>query len=147
MTTTDNTTLVHQWIDTWHQEDLDHIDFRPLATDDFVRHDPNMGETHGPDGERQLVLMYRAAFPDLTFEVEHLVVEGDMVVAHLTARGTHRGELLGIQPTEREISVSVMDLFRAADGRISEQWTVMDALGMMQQLGAIPTPAGPATDS
>ena len=142
MSTNEQKALFHRWLHTWHHEDLDQIDFRQLATDDFVRHDPNMGETHGPDGERELVLMYRAAFPDLTFEVEHLVAEGDMVVAHLTARGTHRGELLGIPPTEQEVSVSVMDLFRVADGKIAEQWTVMDALGMMQRLGAIPTPAG-----
>ena len=144
---TNNKAIVQRWIDVWHQEDVDRIDFRPLATDDFIRHDPNMGKTHGPDGERELVLMFRAAFPDLTFAVEHLVAEDDMVAAHLTARGTHRGELLGILPTERDVSVSVIDLFRIRDGKIAEQWTVMDALGLMQQLGAVPTPAGPGTDS
>lgn len=147
MPTNDMKDIVQRWIDAWHKDDIERIDFRRLATDDFVRHDPNMGETQGPCGERELVLMYRAAFPDLAFTVEHLVAEGDLIIAHLTARGTHRGELLGIPPTEREVFVSVMDLFRVADGKIAEQWTVMDALGLMQQLGAVPTPAGPATDS
>jgi steroid delta-isomerase-like uncharacterized protein len=134
----ENKTLVRRWIELWDTGNLSEIgDF---VTKDYVRHDPNTPEVRGSDAEQQLVAMYIAAFPDLRFTIEHLVAEGDMVLARLIARGTHRGELKGIPPTGKQIEVAAMELYRLTDGKIAEQWVTTDALGLLQQLGAIPGP-------
>jgi steroid delta-isomerase-like uncharacterized protein len=141
MSSEKNKALIREWISIWKSDSVADVDFREYLTSDFTRHDPNVPEIHGPEAEQGLVAMYRTAFPDLSFTVDHLMAEGDMVSAHLTARGTHRGELMGIPPTGREVTVAVMELYRVEDGKIAEQWVVMDALGMLQELGAIPEPA------
>ncbi len=138
MSTEENKTLIRRWVEVWNKQKLDVID--RFVTADYVRHDPNAPEVRGPEGEKQLVGMYLAAFPDLQFTVEDLVAEGDKVATHITVRGTHRGELMGIPPTGKQITVEAMEIYRLEDGRIAEQWVVMDGLGMMQQLGVIPTP-------
>jgi steroid delta-isomerase-like uncharacterized protein len=134
----ENKALIRRWGELWNAGDAAAI--AALVTPDYVRHDPNGPEVRGPDAERQLVELYRAAFPDLRFTIEHLVAEGDLVVAHLTVRGTHRGELLGIPPTGTPITLAAMELYRIRDGKVAEQWVALDALGLLQQLGAVPTP-------
>ncbi len=136
MSVEENKALVRQWVELWNMGNIDAIG--AFVTPDYVRHDPNSPEIRGPEAEQQLVAMYRAAFPDLHFTVEHLVAEGDTVLPHFTVHGTHRGELLGIPPTDKPVTVVAMELFRLVDGKIAEQWVVMDALGLMQQLGAVP---------
>ncbi len=134
----ENKALVRCWVEAWNTGNIDAVG--GFVTVDYVRHDPNSPEVRGPEAEQRLVEMYRAAFPDLRFTVEHLVAEGDSVAARLTVRGTHRGELLGIPPTGNQVTLAVMELYRLADGKIAEQWVTMDALGLLQQLGAIPGP-------
>jgi steroid delta-isomerase-like uncharacterized protein len=105
----------------------------------YVRHDPSApAEIHGPEGVRQLVTMYFAAFPDIHFTAEETVAEGNLVVQRLTSRGTHQGEFMGIPPTGKALKVTAMEMFRIADGKIVEQWVEADFLGLMQQLGVIP---------
>jgi predicted ester cyclase len=100
-------------------------------------------EFHGPDGFRQLVERYHSAFSGIEMRVERIVAEGDWVATNWTAHGTHRGELMGIAPTGREATVSGMQFSRAHDGKLVESHGLFDALGMLQQLGAVPaaTPA------
>jgi steroid delta-isomerase-like uncharacterized protein len=135
-----NKALVRRWIELWNTGDLDAISdaINNFITTDYVRHDSNGPEVHGPEAEQQLVAMYLAAFPDLRFTIEHLVAEEDLVLARLRARGTHQGELMGISPTGNAVTLTAMELFRFVDGKIAEQWVTMDALGLLQQLGAIP---------
>lgn len=83
---------------------------------------------------------FREAFPDATFTVEDQVAEGDRVALRLTMRGTHLGPLNGLPPTGREVTVSGISIERVVDGRIVEGWNQNDALGMLQQLGALPAP-------
>jgi predicted ester cyclase len=113
---------------------------RVRQSDAFVRHDPNAPEVRGPVEEKQLMAMYFSAFPDLRFAVEDMVAEGDKVVLRYTIRGTHRGELMGIPLTDKQVTLTATETYRLAGGKIEEQWVNMDALGMMQQLGAIPQP-------
>jgi steroid delta-isomerase-like uncharacterized protein len=129
---------LRQWIGAFNAHDAEAIG--RMVTDDFVRHDPNSPEVHGPDGERQLVAMYAQAFPDLQFTIEDLVAAGDRVVVRLMARGTHQGELLGIPPTGRPVSIAAIEIYRLEGNRIAEQWVASDALGMLQQLGVVPVP-------
>jgi predicted ester cyclase len=86
--------------------------------------------------------MFRRAFPDSYFNVEDMIAEGEKVVTRKTFHGTHEGELMGIPPTGRRVSMGLIDIVRIADGRVMEHWSVGDNLGMMQQLGIIPQPGG-----
>jgi steroid delta-isomerase-like uncharacterized protein len=106
----------------------------------YVYHEPGTPETHGPEGLKQLIMMYRNAFPDLHIAVEDMVAEGDKVVARGTAHGTHKGELMGTPPTGKQVAVTTITVLRFAGGKVAEEWEVYDALGMMQQLGLAPMP-------
>ncbi len=105
----------------------------------YIWHGPGQ-EVRGREGLRQLVAQYQAAFPDLAVTIEDLVAEGDQVVARWTARGTHQGELMGLAATGQPMSVSAISISRHAAGQIAEEWENFDQLGLLQQLGAVPTP-------
>ena len=91
--------------------------------------------------------MYRSAFPDLRFTIEDMIAEGDKVATCWRAAGTHQGELMGIAPTGKRVEVIGMIVSRFAGGKIVEDLEVMDTLGLLQQLGAIPEAAEPAAAS
>jgi steroid delta-isomerase-like uncharacterized protein len=80
------------------------------------------------------------AFPDLNLRPERLIAQENLVVVHFTVQGTHRGEFMGMPATGREVMIQAVDIFRLKGDKITEQWVVMDALGLMQQLGAVPIP-------
>jgi predicted ester cyclase len=84
--------------------------------------------------------MYRNAFLDVQMRVEDQVAEGDMVVTRWIASGTHQGEIMGIAPTGNRMTVAGTSIERIVEGKIEETWDNYDALGMMQQIGAIPSP-------
>ena len=83
--------------------------------------------------------MMQAAFPDLQATIEDMIAEGDTVAARITVRGTHGGEYRGIAPTGRPMVRPGIYIVRIENGRIVETWNNGDELGLMQQLGAIPT--------
>jgi len=89
---------------------------------------------------KAFLVMRRSAFPDRRFTVEDMVAEGDKVSARFTMRGTHEGELGGMAPTGKAVTMTGMDMIRLREGRLVEDRVEVDQLGMMQQLGAIPTP-------
>ncbi len=105
----------------------------------FVNHDPPFpGAPSGPEGMRMAASVYRQALPDWRSEVEQLVAEGDTVVERFTARGTHRGELLGVAGTGKTITLRGINIFRIEDGRIVERWGQLDQLDVFRQLGLVP---------
>jgi len=104
-----------------------------------IGHDPALPEpTSGPEGLKQLVTGYRAAFPDLSFTIDDQIAEGDRVVTRWTARGTHEGDLWGIAATGKQGTVTGITIDRFQGGKIAEVWTNWDTLGLMQQLGVVP---------
>ena len=109
-----------------------------LVAPTFVNHDPATGDSKGPQGTRELIEGYRTAFPDITITVEEQIAEGDLVATRWTAKGTHKGELMGIAPTGKESTVTGVTIDKIKDGKIVESWNNWDTLGMMQQLGVIP---------
>ena len=124
----------------WADRNLAIVD--ELIAPDYVGHDPTQPEPiRGPEGYRQFVGMYQAAFEDGMVTIDDEIAEGDLVVTRWTGRGTHTGELMGIAPTGKEVTVSGITISRLANGKIAEDWELMDALGMMIQLGAVPQPA------
>lgn len=104
---------------------------------DWVGHFPGMPPLD-LDGHRQYSEAMSAAFPDLVRTIEDLVAEGDKVAARWTARGTHTGDFMGLPPSGSVATSSGITVFRIADGRIAEEWSESDMLGLLQQLGAIP---------
>jgi steroid delta-isomerase-like uncharacterized protein len=104
----------------------------------FVNHDPATGDVTGYDGVRQNIDGYRSAFPDLKITIEEQLAEGDLVATRWTAKGTHKGELMGIAPTGKEATVTGLTLDKIKDGKIVETWNNWDTLGLMRQLGVIP---------
>ena len=133
--------VVQQWVDAWNAHDAEAVG--ALATPDFVRHDANSPDLVGPEAEIEFVNAVWAACPDLYFTVNHVVAEGDFVADHLTGTGTHQGEFLGVPATGRSIRFETMETYRVVDGRVAEQWVLTDLLGVLQQLGAVPSPGQP----
>jgi steroid delta-isomerase-like uncharacterized protein len=84
--------------------------------------------------------MMFAAFPDMTSSEDELIVEENKVVVRRTLTGTHTGTLMGVPPTGKKVVVGGVWLAHLRDGKIHEQWVYFDALGMLQQIGALPIP-------
>ncbi|MDQ5823563.1 MAG: ester cyclase [Chloroflexota bacterium] len=108
---------------------------------DVVDHTPQPGFDGAGIGEfKSVITMLRAAFPDLSVTIEHMIAEGDKVAQRWTLRGTNKGEFAGIPPTGKQISVGVIEILHFADGKVVERWGQVDNMGMLQQLGVIPAP-------
>ena len=138
MATEENKAIVRRWVEAFNEGNVDAVD--ELVTDSYVRHDPNSPDVRGPEEEKQLISMYRSAFPDLRFTIEDMVAEDDKVCIRVGISATHKGELLGIPPTEKQLTFTAMELYRLAGGKIDEQWVNVDTLSMMQQIDAVPAP-------
>jgi steroid delta-isomerase-like uncharacterized protein len=109
---------------------------------DYVGHDSAEPELiRGPGGVREFIERYRSAFAGATLTVDDQVSEGVKVATRWTARGTHTGEIAGIGPTGKDVTVSGLTISRFAGGKIVEQWTTWDTLGMLVQLGVVPSSA------
>ena len=116
--------------------------FGEHIADEFAEHEETPGFEPSKEGVKQMFHMFRAAFPDLRMEVEDVVASGDKVVARVRTTGTHQGEFMGMPATGKSVEVQVIDIMRFGDdGLVHEHWGLFDALGMMQQIGAIPAPA------
>ena len=120
--------------DFWNKQNI--AAFEKYYTADFIIH--NAGQDMNCEQYKGLCQAYFTAFPDLHITTDELVAEGDKVTKVWTANSTHKGELMGIPATGKQIVVKGIEVFRIADGKITEVWASMDNLGMMTQLGVIP---------
>jgi predicted ester cyclase len=82
----------------------------------------------------QLHAVLTGAFPDLRITVEDTVAGEDKVAARMTFRGTHQGPFRGIEPTGRPVEFSSIRIYRIADGKVTQTWAEVDALGLLGQL-------------
>jgi steroid delta-isomerase-like uncharacterized protein len=105
----------------------------------FINHSEIPGLPSNLGGAKQFHTMFFAAFPDLHATIHSQVAEGDKVVTHKTFHGTHQGTFMGIPATGKRISYEVIDILTVVEGMITEHWVVGDHLGLMKQLGVIPT--------
>jgi len=108
-----------------------------LAAPDFVSHDTG-NPTHNRDGVKLIVGAIRSAFPDVHFETDDLLEDGDKVVARFTMRGTHRGDFMGVPATNKPIVVTGIDIVRFDKGRATEHWHEWSGLELLKQLGVLP---------
>ena len=116
-----------------------------VATDVVVHAPPLPGAAPGVQGAIQVVTMFRTAFPDLKVIIEDLVAEGDKVVQRWTSHVTHQGNLMGIPPTGKQVTLTGINIFRFAGGKIVERWGELDTLGILQQVGALQPPDQPSS--
>ena len=143
MSTEENKTLVRRYVEAIHKGNTD--EGEELIAPDFAFH---VSSTPGPlnrEAFRQLFTGFLIAFPDLAVTNEELIAEGNKVAGRWTTRGIHQGELQGVPPTGKQVTITSMDINRINGGKIAERWHEYDALGMMQQLGVIPAPHGPVS--
>jgi steroid delta-isomerase-like uncharacterized protein len=137
MAETDHKRLADQvWDEVWHQGNLDRID--ELFALDFVRHDPGR-ELRGIAQNRQFIAGQRAAFPDGRFTVEDHFEAGNKIAIRYRFEGTHSGPFQGMPPSGKRVTYSAILIYRIENGKIAEQWTELDLLGMLRQLGVVPT--------
>lgn len=140
MSTEQNKALVRRLMEeVFNRGNINLVD--ELFASDFVeREELPPGLPPGREAVKQLLTMFRSAFPDFKVTIDDVIAEGDKVVVRSTWSGTHKGEFMGIPPTSKSVSFGVFDTMRIAGGKFVEHWGQMDTMGMMQQLGVTPAP-------
>ncbi len=134
MSITENKKIIERRVEEiWNQGKLATID--ELIAPNLISN----GQPVGREGFRQFVTAVRTAFPDIHFTVEDTLAEGDKVVIRYTGRGTQQGPFAGIPASGKQVQFAGIDIFRIANGQMTEEWLMYDQLGLLQQIGAMPT--------
>ncbi len=128
--------------DVWNKRKLEVVSDL-FSASHALRDNNSPGSSVGPEAYKIQVAMFLAAFPDLRFTVEDTVAEKDKLVASWMISGTHKGEFMGIRPTNKKVSVEGITIHYIADGKIIDSHVSWDALGLMRQLGVLPALAKP----
>lgn len=121
-----------------YEEGLSQGKFEVPYADNFVGHGGSRTFTHA-EGMAE-AKGWRQAFPDLKVSVDMTVAEGDLVCVRWTARGTNTGTGNGIPATGKRVETSGTAIFRFENGKIAEEWTAANTMGLMRQLGLLPAP-------
>jgi steroid delta-isomerase-like uncharacterized protein len=125
------------------EEVINKADFRVLDEvihPNYVFRAPGQ-ELQGLESLKALFTAYRTAFPDLHLEIDDLLIAGDKAAMSFALTGTHEGDLMGIAATGKQVKVNGMTLSRFEDGKIAEEWEILDQLTLFQQLGILSLPA------
>ena len=120
-----------------NRKNLDAID--EFAAEDFVEYVPFPGQGPGREGLKYAISIFLSAFPDIQWMLEEQIAEGEKVVSRFTMTGTHLGDFLGIPATGKSVKVWGVVIDEVRDGKFAGSRIIMDTLGLMQQLGAIPS--------
>ena len=111
-----------------------------LCVADVTWHSGMGREMHGIEDFKQFLGELYDAFPDTQFTIDDIIVEGDKAATRSTITFTHTGEFMGRPPTNKKVTIWAIEIYQFSGGKIVEVWSRSDTLGMMQQLGVIPTP-------
>ncbi|MGI8968828.1 MAG: ester cyclase [Chloroflexota bacterium] len=110
---------------------------------EFVEHIPQpmpgSRSTKGPEAIRSFASMFRGAIPDLHVSIDDVIAAGDKVVTRVTWEGTQRGPLFGADPTGKRLRFTGIDIVRIDGGKLVEHWGQVDVLGVLSELGFLPT--------
>jgi steroid delta-isomerase-like uncharacterized protein len=138
MSTEQNKTLVRHFIEEFlNQGNVDLA--KEIVAPDFIENEQlPPGMPQGREGVEMITTMLHTGLPDFSATIEDIIAEDDRVMVRMTWSGTQTGEFMGLPPSGKAMSVAIIDIFRLAEGTIVEHWGVMDMMGMMQQLGAMP---------
>ncbi len=137
MPSEDDKAVVRHWAAAWN--DHDPYAAVSLLAESYVRHDPNGPDVVGPAGSMMFLQAIFGAFPNLRLDEAALISEESLVAVRYKITGTHQGVFNGIPPSGVDVSFEAHDWFMVENGKIAEQWVVLDVLGLLQQVGAIPT--------
>lgn len=110
-----------------------------LIASDLVEHTPFPAPTPGLEGHKQVLAMFRSAFPDLKVTVDDVIGEDDWTCLMWHGDGTHTGDMMGIPATGKAVHVTGIDVLKLENGKIKERWAEIGAFSLMQQLGVIPS--------
>jgi steroid delta-isomerase-like uncharacterized protein len=133
----ENKAIARRFMGVFESGDLSLVD--ELLSGDYIDHNPFSDQRPGPEGMRDLIGGMRTTVPDMKLTVDDIIADGDRVVTRWTGTGTHQGEFIGIPASGNALSVTGINIDRIEDGKIVERWEQFDAMGMMQQMGAIPS--------
>jgi predicted ester cyclase len=139
MSTEENKALARQQFAEWDQKG--YTGTGALVSPDFVAHLPGSPGPLNLEGYKQYAAPFDQGFPGLKHTIEDQIAEGDRVVSRIIWYATHTGNFQGIPPTGKQVTMTGIAIIRVANGKIAEFWGEFDALGLLQQLGAIPAPA------
>jgi predicted ester cyclase len=142
MSTEENKATVRRFTEEgWNQGNV--AVFDELNAPNFIYHDPGAPQVRTIEDYKRWITENRSVFPDLHFTIEDLIAEGDQVVGRYTLRGTNTGEIVTPMPipaTGKQVTVTGIAIIRFAGGKGVEVWNQGDTLGLLHQLGLIPTP-------
>jgi steroid delta-isomerase-like uncharacterized protein len=138
MPTNDNKSVVRELVDeVFNKGNFELIE--TLLMDDFDDHSAMPGVPSGSEGYKVFVTMLHTAFSDFAFALEDIIAEDDKVVIRGTISGTNTGQLMGMPATSKHATWTATHTFRLASGKIAEHWGNIDMMGLMRQLGHIPS--------
>ena len=141
MSAKENKALAHRLFERWNKDKVAALAvIDEMAATSLVFHRGNGEDIHGIKDFKQSMSKFYNAFPDNHMTIDDMIAEGDKVVIRYTLTGTHKGEYMGIPPTNKKATGWVIEIDRYAGGKFVEGWERLDSLGFMQQLGVIPTP-------
>jgi steroid delta-isomerase-like uncharacterized protein len=117
--------------------DLNGVD--ELLAANFVEHHAAPGFAANKAGQREMFAALFTSFPDMRYDIEELIAEGDKVVLRGKGHGTHKGAFMGMPATNKTVNIDEIHIVSVENGKITAHWAVFDRLKMLQQLGVIPT--------
>ena len=137
MSTEKNKAIVRRLFKEMNKGNLKAID--KIFSSKFVNHHPAPGTKSDREGLKQFITGIHATFPDYRWNIEDIIAEGDKVVYRFTLHGTDTGGFMGMPPTGKHVVTEAIGIQRFAEGQVVERWNISDSLGMLSQLGLIPT--------
>ncbi len=135
----DAAAIAHEYLEAWNRRDWEK--FRGVLHPEYTYTGGDGQKQTGPDAGLAVGQMFATAFPDGKIEIRKISAAGDVAVVEFTGRGTHTGDLMGIAPTGKQMTLPACTVLECRDGKIIAEREYMDMLHLMQQLGVAPAPA------
>ena len=132
-----NKQVVRQFFEAMDRHDTERMD-QLVSSDDYSLHFSGMPPMGWDGNKKEFLAPFSKAFPDLHRNIVDMVAEGDKVAVSVNVTGTYKGEFQGIPATSKQVSFTAMDILTIKDGKVIEEWSTADMMGLMQQIGAIP---------
>ncbi|MEP7137637.1 MAG: ester cyclase [Chloroflexota bacterium] len=137
LTTEANKAIVRQWFDLWNQHSLDALS--DMVSSNYIHHTSRGADINFASFKLGFEMVLQT-FPDIQYNIVHMIAEDEMVAAYLTAEGTQQGKFVGLKPTNKTAKFTGVYHCRIQDGRIVEDWDIFDLLSALLQVGAVIQP-------
>jgi steroid delta-isomerase-like uncharacterized protein len=140
-----NRQVVSHFFEFYNAHNIESIE-QLISSTNYSFHFPGMPPMDW-NGHKQFIDGVISAFPDFRHNIIDVVTEGDKVAVRFNITGTHKGEFQGMPPTGKQVSFEGTEFFTIIDGKIVEEWVIVDMIGLLQQIGAIPTSPSAASST